>query len=109
MTDKILVHVTCPTRAVADSIAAALIAQRLAACVSIAAPLTSLYRWRGAVERAEEHPLTIKTRRDLFARVCAAVRELHNYETPEIIASPLIDGAADYLDWIDEELVPRED
>lgn len=108
MTDKILVHVTCPTREMADSIAAELVAKRLAACVSIAAPLTSVYRWRGAIERSEEHALTIKTRRDLFPLVCATVRQLHTYEIPEIIASPLIDGASDYLDWIDEELVPRD-
>jgi periplasmic divalent cation tolerance protein len=79
---------------------------RLAACASISPPVRSIYRWRGAVEDAQECVLTVKTRRDLFEQVTAAIRALHSYETPELIALPVVAGSADYLDWLDRELAP---
>jgi periplasmic divalent cation tolerance protein len=77
-----------------------LVEERLAACVNLIAPLTSIYRWRGAVERAREVLLVIKTRRTLVPRIAARVRALHSYEVPEVIALPVVAGARSYLAWL---------
>jgi periplasmic divalent cation tolerance protein len=73
--------------------------QRLAACVNILAPCTSVYRWHDAVETASEVPLLIKTTR-AATRLQAALTEAHPYELPEIIAVPLTDGLPAYLAWV---------
>ncbi len=101
MTDKILVLVTCGSRKEARKIARALMELRLAACVSeIGVPVASTYRWKGRVESAKEFLLLIKTTKKRFATVCDAVRKLHSYEVPEIIALPIAAGSRKYLDWI---------
>jgi periplasmic divalent cation tolerance protein len=101
MTDKIIVLVTCGSRKETRKIACALVGQRLAACVSeIAVPVASTYRWKGKVESAKEFLLLIKTSRRRFAAVRDAVRKLHSYEVPEIIALPIAVGSRAYLDWI---------
>ncbi len=101
MTDKIIVLVTCGSRKEARKIARALVERRLAACVSeIGVPVASTYRWKGKVESAREYLLLIKTSKRRFAAVRDAVRELHSYEVPEIIALPIAAGSRDYLDWI---------
>jgi periplasmic divalent cation tolerance protein len=104
MSDFIQVATTCGTRDVALAIARRLVEDRLAACVQVSGPFTSVYRWRGAVESAEEWLCTVKTRGDLFSRVEAAIRELHTYEVPEILATPLTAGSGDYLTWLNESL-----
>lgn len=106
MTDKIFLQTTCATIEEAERIARHLVDRRLAACASISAPVRSIYRWRGAVEDAQEYVLTVKTRRDLFERVAAAIRTVHSYETPELIALPVVAGSAEYLEWMDRELAP---
>jgi periplasmic divalent cation tolerance protein len=106
MTDKIFLQTTCATIEEAERIARHLVDRRLAACASISAPVRSIYRWRGAVEDAQEYVLTVKTRRDLFERVGAAIRTVHSYETPELIALPVVAGSAEYLEWMDRELAP---
>jgi periplasmic divalent cation tolerance protein len=107
MTDKILVLVTCGSRKEARKIAQALVGQRLAACVSaIGVPVTSTYRWKGKVESANECLLLIKTSKRRFAAVRDAVRELHSYDVPEIIALPITAGSRSYLDWIAESVRP---
>jgi len=101
MTDKIIVLVTCGSRKEARKIARALVERRLAACVSaIGVPVASTYRWKGKVETAKEFLLLIKTSKKRLAAVRDAVRELHSYEVPEIIALPIAAGSRDYLDWI---------
>jgi periplasmic divalent cation tolerance protein len=95
-----VVLVTAGSREEAEGIARALVAERLAACASLVAPVTSIYRWQGAVERAEEVLLLIKTRRALVARLEARVRALHSYEVPEVIALPIVAGARPYLAWL---------
>ena len=101
MTDKILVLVTCGSRKEARKFARALVRQRLAACVSeIAVPVASTYRWKGRVESAKEFLLLIKTSKRRFAAVRDAVRQLHSYEVPEIVALPIAAGSRAYLDWI---------
>ena len=98
---------TLPDRDAAGTLARSLVADRLAACVSIGAPVESIYHWRGAIETSTEVPLTVKTRADLFDAVAAAIRARHPYELPEILAVPITDGADDYLAWIDAETRAR--
>ncbi len=105
MTDKIVVLVTCGSRKEARKIARALVEQRLAACVSeIGVPVASTYRWKGKIESAKEFLLLIKTSKRRFAAVRDAVRMLHSYEVPEIIALPIAAGSLKYLDWIASSL-----
>ena len=92
-----------PDRESARGIAESLLEARLAACVSIGAPVVSMYHWQGATETADELPLTIKTRGELFDRVAQAIRAHHPYELPEIVAVPITDALPDYLAWIDAE------
>ena len=103
----VLVLTTLPDRDAAGTLARSLVADRLAACVSIGAPVESIYHWRGAIETSTEVPLTVKTRADLFDAVAAAIRAGHPYELPEILAVPITDGADDYLAWIDAETRAR--
>jgi periplasmic divalent cation tolerance protein len=98
----IVVTTATETRADADRIAEHLVAERLAACVQVS-PIASCYRWHGAVERADEWLCTIKTRADRFAAVERAVRALHPYEVPELLATPVWAGGHDYVAWIASE------
>jgi len=105
--DAIFVLTQMPDHAAAHALALALLERRLAACVSIGAPVESLYHWRGKIETGREVPLTIKTRRTLYAEVEAAVRAGHPYELPEIVAVPIVRGFERYLDWITAETAPE--
>ena len=82
---------------------AALVEARLAACVNVLGECTSLYSWKGAVETAAEVPVLIKTRESLYVRLEDAIRRLHPYEVPEIIALRVSTGLSAYLDWVLEE------
>ncbi len=100
MTEVLLVLTTLPDRTSADTLAAQLIEQHLAACVNILAPCESVYRWQGAVETASEIPLLIKTTRDRYPALEAAMQTLHPYEIPELVALPVTTGLPAYLDWV---------
>src|ERR1700735_2766500 len=101
MTDKIVVMVACGSQREARTIAKSLVSQRLAACVQeIGGSIHSTYRWRGKVESAREFLLLIKTTRKRFSAVSEAVRRLHGYQVPEIIALDVRAGSPDYLGWI---------
>jgi periplasmic divalent cation tolerance protein len=104
MTDYLQVLTATDRRLVADAIAQTLVEERLAACVQVVGPVRSVFRWQGAVETAEEWQCWIKTRRDLYPQVEAAVRRLHNYQTPEILSVAVEAGAAEYLKWLDEQV-----
>lgn len=104
--EYILVHTTLPDEDAARALARALVESNLAACVTIGAPVESLYHWQGAVENAREVPLTAKTRADRYADVAQAIAARHPYELPEIVAVPIVEGNADYLAWIDERTKP---
>ena len=104
MTDKIVVLNTCGSEAEAEQLARHLVEHRLAACVSIAPQIRSFYRWQGAVESSQEWLLLIKTSRPLFDRLRAAIEASHSYEVPEVIALPVVDGAPNYLDWVQTSL-----
>jgi periplasmic divalent cation tolerance protein len=107
MTNKIVVLVTCGSAKEARKIARALVEQRIAACANIvASPVQSIYQWKGKVESAKEFVLIIKTTKVRFAKLEAAVKRLHSYDVPEIIAVPIAHGAANYLTWISESVKP---
>jgi len=107
MIDNVLLVLTnCPDVEVADRIARTIVEQRLAACVNRLAPVESVYRWQGNVERATEVPLLIKTTRERYAEIEQAIRALHPYEVPEIIAMPISAGLASYLRWVADETQP---
>jgi periplasmic divalent cation tolerance protein len=99
-TDALLVLSTCPDAETAQRIARGLVEERVAACVNIVGPITSVYRWRGAVETAGELLLLIKTRHDRYPDLERVLRASHPYETPEIVAVPVERGLNDYLDWV---------
>jgi periplasmic divalent cation tolerance protein len=84
-------------------IAEALVSERLAACVNRVDGISSVYWWKGKVERESETLLIAKTRGELVDRLIARVKELHSYSVPEVIALPIEAGNADYLNWIAEE------
>ena len=100
---SLLVLTNLPDRAAAERLAAMLIEQRLAACVNILAPCRSVYRWKGAVQPDEEHPMLIKTTAERYPALEKALREGHPYELPEIIAVPIERGLPAYLDWVAAE------
>ncbi len=106
MTDALVVLVTVPSRAEAERIAAAVVGERLAACVNVVGPVRSIYRWEGAVCREDEHLLVFKTSRARYSELAARVQALHPYELPEIIALPIEAGLAAYLAWIAAETKP---
>ncbi len=107
MTDKIVVLTTCDSLEVATNLARGLVEQRVAACVNIMPGARSIYHWKGKIEDATEWLLIIKSRRDLFPALRAAVEKLHTYEVPELIALPIVDGSQPYLAWLDRELAPQ--
>lgn len=98
-----VVFVTAASQTEAETIADALIADRLAACVSMM-PIRSIYTWKGEVCRDEEWQLVIKTKLDRFSDLTEKIRTLHSYETPEIIALPIVAGSQPYLEWIAAQL-----
>jgi periplasmic divalent cation tolerance protein len=104
MTDKRLVLTTTSSSEEASRIARALVENKLAACVNIMPKVTSIYRWKGAVEEAEEWLLIIKTTEAAFERLRAAITELHSYEIPECICLPIEDGLPEYLSWIEDSV-----
>jgi len=103
MTDKIVVFSTCGSQEEARKLAGTLIEKRLAACINITAPITSVYRWKGVVEEANEWLLIIKSRREHFDGIRAALEAAHSYELPEVLAIPVLEGAPNYLAWLEAE------
>jgi periplasmic divalent cation tolerance protein len=101
--EPLLVLTNLPDAASAEKLARALVESRAAACVNVLAACRSIYRWHGAVERAEEIPLLIKTTRAAYPLVEAAVRAQHPYDVPELIAIPITHGLPAYLDWLAKE------
>jgi periplasmic divalent cation tolerance protein len=104
--DVLLVLTNLPDRASAERLADQIVAQNVAACVNILAPCRSVYRWKGEVQHDEEHPMLIKTTRDRYAALEAAIKADHPYELPEIIAMPVSAGLGPYLDWVAAETRP---
>lgn len=107
MSDFILVQTSVDTREGAQRVADTLIEQRLAACGWVSGPIASTYWWNGQIERSQEWVCTLKTRQDLFPAVEQAIKAVHPYEVPEIVATPLVAGSQDYLAWIAQETRPH--
>lgn len=98
----ILVYVTCPDPGTAERIGAVLVEERLAACVNILPGMRAVYRWQGAVERADEAVLLVKTLRGRAAAVAVRVRALHPYREPCVLELPITGGSPSYLAWLAE-------
>jgi len=104
MSEYVQVLTTAGSEEEAESIASALLEQKLAACVQVAGPIASRYRWQGGLERAQEWQCAAKTEAALYDQVEAAIRAVHSYEEPEIIAIPVLAGSAGYLAWVSESV-----
>jgi periplasmic divalent cation tolerance protein len=104
ITDFIQISTTTGNRQDADEIAAELVSRRLAGCVQVSGPIVSTFRWQGKVETAEEWVCVIKTSRAQLSPIQKLLDEIHPYEAPEIIATPIIDGGEAYLKWLEEQL-----
>lgn len=108
MRDVVLVLTTLPDDERADALARALVDERMAACVSMAAPMTSIYRWEGAIEQSRERQLVLKTTGSLAQALAERIRALHPYELPEILV--LNAQASDaYAAWVRAETGGRGD
>jgi periplasmic divalent cation tolerance protein len=103
--NALIVLTNAPDRALAAKIASTLVEQKLAACVNILGTCSSVYRWQGKIETADEVPLLIKTRAEIYPEVESAIKRLHPYELPEIVAVPVQYGSAEYLEWINSATV----
>src|SRR5258708_227702 len=100
MTNAVLILTTVPDEELGRTMARVLVVERLAACVNVHAPMTSIYRWRGAIEQETERQLVIKTTVDRVAAVRSRIGQLHPYELPEFLVVPVADGSPAYVDWI---------
>ncbi len=101
--EVVIVLITAPDDAVAARVADVLVQGGLCACVTILPAVRSVYRWQGVIERASEVQLIAKSRRGRVSDVVAAVKSVHPYDVPEIIALPVIDGLPAYLRWVVDE------
>jgi periplasmic divalent cation tolerance protein len=102
MSKYIQVITTTDSREAAKKIAETLVKEKLAACVQVSGPISSTYEWQGKIENAEEWVCVIKTRESFYGKVEEAIKTVHTYEVPEIIALPITAGNPAYLAWIDE-------
>lgn len=104
MSEHLQVLCTAGSEEEAGRIASLLVERRLAACVQVVGPITSRYRWRGAVEEAQEWQCLAKTTRAAYEAVEALIRQVHSYDEPEIIATPIVAGSSGYLAWLAENV-----
>ncbi|HEV8189742.1 MAG TPA: divalent-cation tolerance protein CutA [Pyrinomonadaceae bacterium] len=103
VSDAIIVFMTASNGEEAARLADMLVGAHLAACVQILPEMESVYRWQGTIERAAEILLLAKTTRSKFEELEREVRALHSYDTPEIIAVPVVAGSARYLEWLSQK------
>ena len=104
MEEYLQIFTTTQQKADAEKIARALVDGRLAACIQIVGPIVSTYWWKGKVETTEEWLCLLKSEKTLYAELEQAIKAIHPYETPEIIAVPIVAGNKDYLEWLRHEL-----
>lgn len=104
MSEFIEVLTTVDARERAEKISRRLLEARLAACIQIIGPVTSMYWWKGDIENSQEWLCIIKTRTDLYKDVEGTIRSLHSYEVPEIVVLPIVRGYTKYLEWLSAEL-----
>jgi periplasmic divalent cation tolerance protein len=104
MTEHVQVLTTAGSEEEAGRIASVLVEKKLAACVQVVGPIVSRYRWQGAIEEEREWQCLAKTTRTAYEAVEAAIREVHSYDEPEIVATPIVAGSPGYLSWIEENV-----
>ena len=100
----IVVLITAKDQEEAKKIADHLLSGKLAACVNIISGVQSVFWWENKIDNAQEVLLIVKSKKTLFKRIVSAVREVHSYSVPEIIALPIVNGHKDYLKWISDSL-----
>ncbi|MEF8832291.1 MAG: divalent-cation tolerance protein CutA [Candidatus Thermoplasmatota archaeon] len=100
----IMVLTTTESEQEAEKISESLIEENLGACVQVYGPIKSTYQWEGKMVKSEEWMCFVKTRFVKFENLERKIKEIHNYENPEIIAFPIIEGSQEYLGWIDKNL-----
>lgn len=105
----IVVFITCKDQTEASAVADHLLKEKLIACANMVSGIQSMYWWQGKVNTDQEVLMIIKTRKALFPKIVKAVKALHSYTVPEIIALPIVAGNADYLKWIDDSTKGRRD
>ena len=96
----IIILVTAKDRKEAEQIAKGLLEAKLVACANIIEGVQSLFWWQGKIDSSKEVLLILKTKKILFKKVSTKVKSLHSYQTPEIIALPIVHGSEDYLQWL---------
>jgi len=100
----IIVLVTALNKEEAEKIAHSLLNERLIACANIIGPVHSLFWWQDKIDKAQEHIILMKTRKDLFSKLSEKVKSLHSYQIPEIIAIPIVEGFKPYMEWLESSL-----
>ena len=104
MEEYIQIFTTIEKKEDAEKIAKSLIEKRLASCIQIVGPISSIYWWKNKIETSQEWLCIIKSKKNLYEEIEKSIKEVHPYEIPEIIAMPIISGSKDYLKWLDNEL-----
>jgi periplasmic divalent cation tolerance protein len=104
MAEFLQITTTTGTRQDAERIAAELVSRRLAGCAQVSGPILSTYRWQEKIETSEEWLCTAKTNGDQLGAIQRLLEELHGYEVPELIATPIVGGSETYLKWLGEQL-----
>ncbi len=105
MTDIMLVYVTCPSMDVAADIARAMVGRRLAACGNILPEGRSFFQWEGKVQEATEATIIFKTTKEQWPSLCKALKDIHPYDVPCVLAVPVADGLPAFMRWVSEETV----
>mmetsp|Transcript_29491 Transcript_29491/g.96036 ORF Transcript_29491/g.96036 Transcript_29491/m.96036 type:complete len:142 (+) Transcript_29491:57-482(+) len=101
-TSTVACYVTCPDFDTGKKLGGGLVEAKLAACVNIIPSITSIYLWEGKVNYDPEHLLMIKTQASLVPELTQYVQENHPYDVPEVIATPIVGGSAEYISWVSE-------
>ncbi|MBU2533947.1 MAG: divalent-cation tolerance protein CutA [Alphaproteobacteria bacterium] len=105
----VLIYTTWPDAESAAAAGEELVSRRLAACVNILAPATSIYQWQGSIERAQETPMLVKTVRRRIDSVIARIRTLHPYDVPAVVVLSIEGGNSDFLAWLSTETTDATD
>ena len=103
-TEYFVVETTTETSEEAEKLAETMVKCRLAACAQVQGPFTSFYWWKGELVKSKEWKCALKTSKKNYLRLEDEIRKFHSYETPEIVAFPLVKGSKSYLNWLDQEL-----
>jgi len=110
MGETVLIYTTWPDAETAERVGAEAVAERLAACANLLAPMKSIYRWEGAIDRAAETPMILKTTAEQSERLRDFILARHPYEVPSIVALPVLSDGSNpaFLDWIARETGDQE-